>query len=84
MKYFKKFNIINRSHHFVKNRSCLTNLLQLLEVFNNCINQGLPVDVDVIWISKRPLITFHTDDFYTSWWHTGLLVRLINGLKTCY
>ena len=42
----KEFNLINRSEHgLVKNRSCLTNLLEFLEVVNNCIGQELPVDV---------------------------------------
>ena len=40
------FNLINRSQHgFVKNKSCLTNLLEFLESIINMVDQGLPVDI---------------------------------------
>ena len=49
LNHLKEFNLINRSQHdFVKNSSCLTNLLEFLQVvvlINNCIDQGLSVDV---------------------------------------
>ena len=46
LNHFKEFILINRLQHgFVKNGSCLTNLLEFLEVVVNCIDQGLPVDV---------------------------------------
>ena len=44
--HLKEFNLINSCQHsFVKNRSCLTNLLEFLEYVCNYIDKGLPVDV---------------------------------------
>ena len=44
--HLKEFNLINSSQHgFVKNISCLTNLLEFLEYVCNYIDKGLPVDI---------------------------------------
>lgn len=44
--HLKKYNLIkNTQHGFVKNKSCLTNILEFLEYVTNYIDQGLPVDV---------------------------------------
>ena len=41
-----KFNLINKTQHgFVKNRSCLTNLLEFLDYVCKNVDEGLPVDV---------------------------------------
>ena len=44
--HLREFNLINSSQHgFVKNRSCLTNLLEFLEYVCNYIDKGPTVDV---------------------------------------
>ena len=46
IRYLKDFNLIKISHHgFVKNRSCLTNLLEFLEYICDYADKGLRVDV---------------------------------------
>ena len=51
--HLKEFNLINSSQHgFVKNRSCLTNLLEFLEYVCNYIDKGLPVDVIYLDLRK--------------------------------
>ena len=37
--------IHDSQHGFMKNRSCLTNLLQFLETVTDCIDKGYPVDI---------------------------------------
>ena len=42
----RRYKLIKDSQHgFSKGRSCLTNLLELLEYLSNYIDQGYPVDV---------------------------------------
>ena len=44
--HLNKFKIIKESQHgFVKNRSCLTNLLEFLAFVSENVDQGSPVDV---------------------------------------
>ena len=44
--HLRDFNLIKRSpYSFVKNRSCLTNVLEFLKYVYNYIDKGLPVDV---------------------------------------
>ena len=44
--HVRRYRLIKNSQHgFLKGRSCLTNLLEFLEVVSNYIDQGHPVDV---------------------------------------
>ena len=44
--HLNKFKIIKESQHgFVKNRSCLTNLLEFLSFVSENVGQGSPIDV---------------------------------------
>ena len=44
--HLRKFQLIERSQHgFIRNRSCLTNLLEYLEFVSSHIDIGIPVDV---------------------------------------
>ena len=46
IRHLRDFNLIKSSQHgSVKNRSCLTNLLEFLEYVCDYIDKGLPVDV---------------------------------------
>jgi len=46
MDHITKYNLIKESQHgFLKRRSCLTNLLEFLEIVTNYIDQGYPIDV---------------------------------------
>jgi len=46
MDLIKKYKLIKESQHgFLKHRSCLTNLLECLEIVTNYIDQGYPIDV---------------------------------------
>jgi len=45
-KYLDEFNLVKETQHgFVKNRSCVTNLLEYLEYCARNLDQGNPVDV---------------------------------------
>ena len=77
----KEFNLIDRPQHgFVKNKSCLTNLLEFLELVNNCIDQDLPGDVIYLDLQQA----FHKVQ------HGRLLHKFVadgligNGLNTGY
>jgi hypothetical protein len=44
--HIKKYKLIKETQHgFVKNRSCLTNLLEFLEYVSDYMDQGYPIDV---------------------------------------
>jgi hypothetical protein len=44
--HIRNYGLIKVSHHgFVKNRSCLTNFLEFLEIVTNYIDHGYPIDV---------------------------------------
>ena len=44
--HLKKNKLMHNSQHgFMKNRSCLTNLLQFLETVTDYIDKGYPIDV---------------------------------------
>ena len=46
MEHLEKYSLIKDSQHgFVNNRSCLTNLLVLMEEVTNYIDSGYPVDI---------------------------------------
>ena len=46
LEHVKKYRLIKESQHrFVKNRSCLTKLLEFLEFVTNYIDQGYPIDI---------------------------------------
>jgi len=53
MDHIKKYNLIKESQHgFLKHRSCLTNLLEFLEIVTNYIDQGYPIDVIYLDLQK--------------------------------
>ena len=53
IKHLRELNLIKSSQHgFVKNGSCLTNLLEFLEYVSDYIDKGLPVDVIYLDFSK--------------------------------
>ena len=44
--HIKKYKLIKGTQHgFVKNRSCMTNLLEFLEYVSDYVDQGYPIDV---------------------------------------
>src|SRR5260221_5477362 len=44
--HLHRFNLVrNTQHGFVKNRSCLTNLLSFLEFVRDYVDKGVPIDV---------------------------------------
>jgi len=44
--YISRFGLIKETQHgFVKNRSCVTNLLEFLEYVSDFVYQGYPLDV---------------------------------------
>ena len=46
IKHLYKFNLLNKSQHgFLRNRSCLTNLLEFLEDVTKMLDEGDPVDI---------------------------------------
>ena len=46
LEHVKKYGLIKDSQHgFVKNKSCLTSLLEFLDFVTNYIDQGYPIDV---------------------------------------
>ena len=48
-----KFNLIRDSQHgFLKGRSCLTNLLDFLEVVTRCLDERKPVDIVYLDFAK--------------------------------
>ena len=53
IKHLYNFKLINSSQlGFVKNKSCLTNLLQFIESITNVVDQGLPVDIIYLEFQK--------------------------------
>ena len=63
IEHLERFSLIkDMQHGFVKNKSCLTNLLVFLEEVTNYIDSGYLVDV-IIWIFKRLLTRFHIEDY---------------------
>jgi hypothetical protein len=46
VEHLRVFRLINDSEHgFVRNRSCLTNMLEFLEYVNNYVDSGKPIDI---------------------------------------
>ena len=46
MEHVRKYNLIRDSQHgFLKQRSCLTNLLEFLEFVTDYVDKGYPIDV---------------------------------------
>ena len=55
VEHMEKQNIISDSQYgFLKNKSCLTNLLVFLEEVTNYVDSSYLVDVLYSWIFKRP------------------------------
>ena len=51
--HLQAFNLINESQHgFMKERSCLTNLLEYLETVTKLLDEGVPVDVIYLDFAK--------------------------------
>ena len=74
MEHLEKYSLIKESQHgFVNSRSCLTNLLVLMEEVTNYIDSGSPVDIIYLDFQKA----------FDKVPHSRLLVKLaahgING-----
>jgi hypothetical protein len=57
--------LINPSQHgFLKARSCLTNILYLLEDVTKWVDEGSPVDIIYLDLKTKPLTKCHIKDYY--------------------
>jgi len=53
--HIRRFGLIKETQQgFVKNRSCLTNLLKFLEYVSDYVDQGYPIDVIYLDFQKVP------------------------------
>ena len=48
--------------HFLKPRSCLTNMLCVLEDVRKWVDEGSPVDIIYLDLKKKPLTKCHIKD----------------------
>ena len=73
--HLNKYSIINEQQHgFVRLKSCVTNLLECLDIITQAINQGASVDLIFLDFAKA----------FDKVWHRGLLLKLkaygLNGV----
>jgi hypothetical protein len=50
--FYKNSFFVKEQHGFVKNKSCITNLLETLDFISFCIDNGIPVDVILLDFAK--------------------------------
>ena len=63
--FLLKNNLINQYQHgFLKARSCLTNILYLLEDVTKWVDEGSPVDIIYLDLKTKPLTKCHIKDYY--------------------
>ena len=53
VEHLQKFNLLNDSQHgFMKGKSCLTNLLEYLEIVTKVLDEGDPLDIIYLDFAK--------------------------------